>query len=251
MITKIEDNAIFDPERLMLLASRFHFSSLFSLLPIERLVRRLIAPQIFSIGSPYNARLSAGVWITGPDCPRYVWESKKGVDQMRQNLTLRIVVSVSALLIAAAHVWRPEAKIDSITIVLLVICALPWLQPLIKSVELLGVKLELQELQDKVAEARGAAESASRQAGLALSASTAPMPAPARAATGSADSDIQALASEYENIRETQRSGDARTAAMTDVVRRMIDVARRTESLDISGALANEGRGMFFRSPTF
>ena len=74
---------------------------------------------------------------------------------MKQNLTLRIVVSASALFIAAAHILRPDARIDSITIVLLVICALPWLQPLIKTIELLGVKLELQELQDKVAESQG------------------------------------------------------------------------------------------------
>jgi hypothetical protein len=164
---------------------------------------------------------------------------------MRQNLTLRIAVSALALLMAAIHVGRPDVRIDSITIVLLVICALPWLQPLIKSIELLGVKLELQELQDKVAEARGAAESASRQAGLALSSSNAPPAAlPPRVASATADSaNIKALAAEYEQIRKTQHPGDVRTAAMTDVVRRMIEVARRTESFGVADALRDDSLG--------
>lgn len=163
---------------------------------------------------------------------------------MRHNLTLKIAVSASALLIAVVHVWEPEAKIDSITIVLFVICALPWLQPLIKSIELLGVKLELQDLQDKVAEARGAAESASRQAGLALSATTASPSSVQQTASPTVDSDVRTLAREYEKIRETQRSGDARTAVMTDVARRMMDVARRLESFDIASALRDHSRGM-------
>jgi hypothetical protein len=163
---------------------------------------------------------------------------------MRQNLTLRIAVSVSALVIAAVHIWKPDARIDSITIVLLVLCALPWLQPLIKTIELLGVKLELQDLHDKVNEAKGAAESASRQAGLALSASTASASSPPQIVLSTGKADITTLASEYEKIRETQHSGDARTAAMTDVVRRMIDLARSTESFDIAEGLRNDNRGM-------
>jgi hypothetical protein len=165
---------------------------------------------------------------------------------MRQNLGLRITMSAGALLLAAIHVLNPAAKIDSITIVLLVIGALPWLQPLIKSIELLGVKLELQELQGKVAEARGAAESASRQASLALSTSNAPLTSspPQFTTAAVASADIKALAGEYERIRETQRSGDARTSAMTDVIRRMIEVARRTEMLNTRNALLDKSRGL-------
>jgi hypothetical protein len=107
------------------------------------------------------------------------------------------------------------------------------------------MKVELQDLQDKVAEARGAAESASLQAGLALSASNAAPSTPPQVASATADSaDIKALAEEYERIRETQRSGDARTAAMMDVVRRMIDVARRAESFNIAEVLRDRSPGM-------
>jgi hypothetical protein len=164
---------------------------------------------------------------------------------MGQNRGLRIVVSLVAVLLASAHVWKPQARIDSITVVLLVICALPWLQPLIKTVELLGVKLELRDLQDKVADAKGAAESATQQAGLALSASGSSRSlvrenlSPAAGAAG-----IETLAKEYENIRETQPSGDARTAAMTDVVSRMIETSRGIDSFDVTAALARPSPGM-------
>lgn len=54
--------------------------------------------------------------------------------------------------------------------VLLVIFILPWVQPLIKSIELLGVRLELRELQNRVAEAEEDAKGASQQARFALAA---------------------------------------------------------------------------------
>jgi hypothetical protein len=149
---------------------------------------------------------------------------------MKENLKLRVIVSAVALTIAAVHIFQPDAKIDSITLVLLIVCALPWLQPLIKTVELLGVKLELQDLQNKVAEAKGAAESASQQAGLALSATTPQQKSGVPAASPTTKSDIETLATQYQTIRDTQRSGDARTAAMTDVVPRMIDLAPRVDS---------------------
>lgn len=163
---------------------------------------------------------------------------------MKQNLTLRIIVSASALLIAAAHIWRPKASIDSITIVLLVICAIPWLQPLIKTVELLGVKLELQDLQDKVAEAKGAAESASRQAGLALSATNAQPASAQQLASSTMESSVKVLADAYETIRRTQPSGDARTSAMTDVMRRMITLAKSMESFPVTDSLRDDSSGM-------
>ena len=74
---------------------------------------------------------------------------------MKHNRGLRVVISAFALAAAGVHILMPTAKIDSITIILFVLAAIPWVQPLIKSIELLGVKLELQELQTKVAEARG------------------------------------------------------------------------------------------------
>src|SRR5262249_10632287 len=89
---------------------------------------------------------------------------------------LRIGVSLGASVIAVIHIWKPGLQIDSIAVVLLVISVLPWVQPLIKSIELFGVKLELRELQNRVAEAQEAARGASQQAALAFTALTAAGP---------------------------------------------------------------------------
>ena len=74
---------------------------------------------------------------------------------MKSNFALRILVSFFAFTLVAVHIWKPELKIDSISGVLLVVCALPWVQPLIKTVELPGLKIELRDLQRQVDEAPG------------------------------------------------------------------------------------------------
>jgi hypothetical protein len=161
------------------------------------------------------------------------------------NTPLKVAITTIGLVGAAVHVWKPNLTIDSITIVLVVIAILPWLQPLIKSIELLGVKLELQELKAQVAEAKGAAESANLQAGFAVAAaSTAPSAAgAAKLDPGSQASQVTRLAEEYVRIRKEQPSGDARTAAMTDVVRRMMDVSKSSEAFDVRSALRDADRG--------
>src|SRR5436190_5538882 len=60
----------------------------------------------------------------------------------------QIVVTGVALVVAAFHVIWPDLKIDSVTLLLLMVAAIPWLLPLFKSVELPGgLKLEFQDLQ--------------------------------------------------------------------------------------------------------
>ena len=56
--------------------------------------------------------------------------------------------------------------------------------------------------------------------------------------------DINSLAEDYNEIRRTQRGGDARTAAMTGVVRRMIDLAPRTKGFDLTATLRESNRGL-------
>jgi len=61
---------------------------------------------------------------------------------------LRWAITVGALLIAIAHLVWPTVRIDAVTLALLVVALLPWLAPLVKSVELPGgLKVELQDLQ--------------------------------------------------------------------------------------------------------
>lgn len=70
---------------------------------------------------------------------------------------LRWVVTILALLAAVAHLAWPGVKVDAVTIALLAIAVLPWLAPLVKSVELPGgVKIELQELQNAASRADSA-----------------------------------------------------------------------------------------------
>jgi len=60
---------------------------------------------------------------------------------------LRFAVSIGALVLAIVHLTMPAIKVDAVTVALLVIAVLPWLAPLVKSVELPGgLKIELQDL---------------------------------------------------------------------------------------------------------
>lgn len=70
---------------------------------------------------------------------------------------LRQLVSLGALLLALTHIIWPQLAIDSIALALIVIAILPWLAPLIKSLELPGGwKVEFQELQKAASRAESA-----------------------------------------------------------------------------------------------
>lgn len=63
------------------------------------------------------------------------------------------LISVAALIVAAAHLVWPDARIDVVTLGLLVLAVIPWLAPLFKSIELPGGwKVEFQELKQQVLE---------------------------------------------------------------------------------------------------
>jgi hypothetical protein len=70
------------------------------------------------------------------------------------NPLLRWAVTGGAVLLAALHALVHEVNIDSTTVALLVLGARPWLQPLFKSIELLGMKFELRELEKTVLQQR-------------------------------------------------------------------------------------------------
>jgi len=70
---------------------------------------------------------------------------------------LRFGISLVALIIALAHILVPSLKVDAITLGLLVVAVLPWLAPLVKSVELPGgVKVELQDVEKAAEQSREA-----------------------------------------------------------------------------------------------
>jgi hypothetical protein len=179
----------------------------------------------------------------------------------------RWLLTVVALGAAALHIVAPDVRIDAITLGLLVLAALPWLAPLIKSIEIPGVgKVELQEIERKVEEARGAADSAGKKADMALAGTPAlagaPAPTPATSrgpapppaasapsppAASPADpvAQLARLADTYNHIRETQPRGPARTGAMTTVLRQMMDLAPRLAAAgyDVTRALVDHDGG--------
>lgn len=68
---------------------------------------------------------------------------------------IKLIISIGATLVAVAHLIFPNVSIDIITVVLIALAIIPWLETLFKSVELPGgVKLEFQELEKIEKEAK-------------------------------------------------------------------------------------------------
>ncbi|MCC9061438.1 hypothetical protein [Flavobacterium piscisymbiosum] len=69
---------------------------------------------------------------------------------MERNMTIKkktqIFITISAILVGLIHLFLPNLKIDAIFITLIIIAIIPWLEPLLKSVELPGgLKVEFQD----------------------------------------------------------------------------------------------------------
>lgn len=70
---------------------------------------------------------------------------------------LKIAITCGAIAVAVGHVLWPKLAIDAITLGLVVVAILPWLAPLVKSVELPGgLKVELQEVKDAAEKVKNA-----------------------------------------------------------------------------------------------
>lgn len=74
---------------------------------------------------------------------------------MTSKKRTKLIISISATITAVAHLIFPKISIDIITVVLIALAIIPWLETLFKSVELPGgVKLEFQELEKIEKEAK-------------------------------------------------------------------------------------------------
>ena len=84
-------------------------------------------------------------------------QSTDSTPEMIPLKRLRQAVSLGALLLALAHLLWPHLAIDAIALALIVIAILPWLAPLVKSLELPGGwKVEFQDLQKAASRAETA-----------------------------------------------------------------------------------------------
>jgi hypothetical protein len=164
---------------------------------------------------------------------------------MNNYRILRVIISIVALAAIASHLLWPALVIDGITLGLLILAALPWLAPLIKSIEVPGIgKVELQEIKQQAQEAKGAALSATQKAELALAGASPEVESYTKvSAPRSAEQELENLVEKYNTIRATQPSGDARTSAMTGVVSKMIRLFPRLKSFDVETPLKERNRG--------
>ena len=55
---------------------------------------------------------------------------------MSRPVYLRVFLTVVAIAVAISHARWPDVKIDGVTLGLVVLAALPWLAPIIKSIEM-------------------------------------------------------------------------------------------------------------------
>ena len=157
----------------------------------------------------------------------------------RKFLGLRYGITGLAFTFALVHVIWPDLNIDLVTLGLFIVALLPWLQPIVRSIEITGLgKVELQEFESRLANVEGATKSTERKVELATAERKTAALTPEEAATQFSD-----LAAEYNHIRANHKPGDARTALMTSVVRRLIDVAPMLADYDLDSALISEDRG--------
>lgn len=167
---------------------------------------------------------------------------------MKSNLSVSAIISVVALILAGVRLKWPDIKIDSITLGLMIIAVLPWLAPLFKSVKIPGgwefVFKEAMEAKQTANEAKGAAESTAKRVELASAGNLPNVVASTADPMRSKEDELQLLVDKYNEIRETQRSGSARTAAMTDVFRQMIGLAPELKQFNVKKHLEAKNRGM-------
>jgi hypothetical protein len=73
-----------------------------------------------------------------PDERRSALGGEDPPDTRSVSRGLSIVISVGAVALAAAHLIWPRAKLDSVTVVLVLIALLPWLGVIFESIQMPG-----------------------------------------------------------------------------------------------------------------
>lgn len=159
---------------------------------------------------------------------------------MDKGNILRALISAVAVAAVVVKIVYPNA-VDVITLGLIVLAFVPWLAPIVKSLELTGLgKVEFRELIAKVDEAKGAASNADRKAELALAGARSAGEARQPDNVETPEQELGRLVEEYNRIRATQPAGALRTSSLTDVASRMVAVAPKLTRFDVKEALLNE-----------
>jgi hypothetical protein len=184
-------------------------------------------------------------------------------------IVLSAVITVAALAGVVVHLADPNMQVDSIVVALLVIAIIPWLGLIFKSVEIPGLfKGEFQDLVRKVdshsekidrdsekinrnsekidtVETAIANEVEDSGGTMQKASDAAPAHPPVAFVPGQDPKQrLEALIKKYNDIRDTQPAGSARTLDMTAVIREMIELAPQNQDFDWRTSLKSSDRGV-------
>lgn len=140
------------------------------------------------------------------------------------------------------HICWPNLKIDGITLGLLILVLIPWMAPLIKSIELPGIgKLELQDIKKDIENVKAVAQSADTKASLSLvSTFDKSVLSPDEAA---ALQNLEQLITDYDDTRTKMAAGEMRTRKMTSISNNMIKLMADIKDFDWTGGLQTNDHG--------
>jgi hypothetical protein len=184
-------------------------------------------------------------------------------------IVLSAVITVAALAGVIVHLAEPNMQVDSIVVALLVIAIIPWLGLIFKSVEIPGLfKGEFQDLARKVDSHSEKIDRNSEEIGrnskkidtvetaisnevedlggtMKEASNAAPAHPPVAFVPGQDPKQrYEALIKNYNDIRDTQPVGSARTLAMTAVIQEMIKLAPQNQDFDWRTSLNSSDRGV-------
>ncbi|MFD7505211.1 hypothetical protein [Streptomyces sp. NPDC059850] len=144
-------------------------------------------------------------------------------------------VSVLALGVAVAHLVKPDLKIDNVTVALLVIAIVPWLRTLFTSIELPGgLRVEFRDVEQRIEAAEAMADAALVGGGGGAGDTDDP----------AAREDVRRLAAEYLSVRDTMRSGSARTQRMNGILARLVRATQRIADPELTAWLRSSDGGL-------
>jgi hypothetical protein len=163
------------------------------------------------------------------------------MEDKNNNTRLKILVSAVAVIFLILRYVCPNLVIDGITIGLILLALIPWLAPIIKSIEITGIgKVELQDLKNEVEKIKGAVESVEQKAEYAA----ASVPEKDTANFNKSDHEsLKELANKYVETRKNLRSSPERTAIMTKIFKEMVQLASKINTLDVDSLLLSSNHG--------
>lgn len=172
---------------------------------------------------------------------------EKETEQGKQKdyLWLRWLISIVAVLILLIRIIFPDLSIDAVSLGLIILALMPWLSPIIKSVEIFGIgKIEMQELKSQVEQLQNAVIKANLQADLATAKITDQEENSFKSETDIIPKQrLLDLAKRYTETRRNLKSGPERTTLMGRIFSEMVLQAMKVFDLNVDDLLKDKDHG--------